>query len=58
VTSVGGTTGGSSTPEVAAPLSGGGFSNYFKRPEYQEDAVPAFLGQNKQLVEEYAGLFK
>ncbi|KAH9051638.1 subtilisin-like protein [Lactarius deliciosus] len=41
ITSVGGTT--SSLPEVAAGLSGGGFSNYFSRPPYQNDVVPAFL---------------
>ncbi|KAH9035676.1 subtilisin-like protein [Lactarius hengduanensis] len=33
VTSVGGT-----TPEIAASLSGGGFSNYFPRPPYQAEA--------------------
>ena len=51
VTSVGGTTGGdkgssdqkNAIPEVAASLSGGGFSNYFVRPEYQAKVVPAFL---------------
>ncbi|KAH8990978.1 subtilisin-like protein [Lactarius akahatsu] len=41
VTSVGGTTG--YNPEVAASLSGGGFSVYFSRPPYQINAVPAFL---------------
>ncbi|KAH8989845.1 peptidase S8/S53 domain-containing protein [Lactarius deliciosus] len=30
-------------PEVAAPLSGGGFSDYFPRPVYQDVAVSAFL---------------
>ncbi|KAF8259694.1 peptidase S8/S53 domain-containing protein [Lactarius quietus] len=38
VTSVGGTTGGAmkepENPEVVAGLSGGGFSNYFPRPDY------------------------
>ncbi|KAH9168821.1 subtilisin-like protein [Lactarius sanguifluus] len=38
VTSVGGTMG---YPEVAAPLSSGGFSNVFARPVYQADAVLA-----------------
>ncbi|KAH8979432.1 subtilisin-like protein [Lactarius akahatsu] len=41
ITSVGGTT--QSDPEVAAALSGGGFSNYFRRPAYQNVVVPAFL---------------
>ncbi|KAH9033855.1 subtilisin-like protein [Lactarius hengduanensis] len=41
VTSVGGTT--SHDPEVAASLSGGGFSIYFDRPEYQESVIPTFL---------------
>ncbi|KAH9015093.1 subtilisin-like protein [Lactarius pseudohatsudake] len=41
VTSVGGTTG--YNPEVAASLSGGGFSVYFPRPPYQKNAVPTFL---------------
>ncbi|KAH9015095.1 subtilisin-like protein [Lactarius pseudohatsudake] len=41
VTSVGGTTG--YNPEVAASLSGGGFSVYFPRPPYQNNAVPTFL---------------
>ncbi|KAH9168991.1 subtilisin-like protein [Lactarius sanguifluus] len=30
-------------PEVAAPLSGGGFSDHFPRPAYQDVAVSAFL---------------
>ncbi|KAI9435825.1 subtilisin-like protein [Lactarius indigo] len=41
VTSVGGTT--DDSPEVAASISGGGFSNYFPRPPYQVNAVPPFL---------------
>ncbi|KAF8265866.1 subtilisin-like protein [Lactarius quietus] len=41
VTSVGGTMG--EHPGVAAELSGGGFSNHFLRPEYQDDVVPIFL---------------
>ena len=41
VTSVGGTQG--SHPEVATPRSGGGFSDYFRRPLYQKDAVLKFL---------------
>ncbi|KAI9435202.1 subtilisin-like protein [Lactarius psammicola] len=45
VTSVGGTTDGTTFegPEVAADLSGGGFSNHFPRPDYQDEAVPTFL---------------
>lgn len=38
----GGTPGKSPTGEVAAPISGGGFSNYFKRPAFQDDAVLAY----------------
>ncbi|KAH9060370.1 subtilisin-like protein [Lactarius deliciosus] len=41
VTVVGGTT--DDEPEVAAVFSGGGFSNHFERPPYQEQAVPTFL---------------
>jgi tripeptidyl-peptidase-1 len=41
VTSVGGTTG--ARPEIAASISGGGFSSYFKRPKYQDRAVSKFL---------------
>ncbi|KAH9175112.1 subtilisin-like protein [Lactarius sanguifluus] len=41
VTSVGGTTG--HDPEVAASISGGGFSIHFRRPIYQANAVPTFL---------------
>ncbi|KAG6810194.1 hypothetical protein H0H93_015135, partial [Arthromyces matolae] len=42
VTTVGGTT---NIPEVAVSrfFSGGGFSNYFKRPAYQDDAVKTYL---------------
>ncbi|KAF7302072.1 Peptidase S53 domain-containing protein [Mycena indigotica] len=52
VTSVGGTT---DIPEVAASFSGGGFSDYFTRPRYQDEAVKGYL---KQLPERtYEGLF-
>ncbi|KAH8987778.1 subtilisin-like protein [Lactarius hatsudake] len=51
VTSVGGTMG---RPEVAAALSSGGFSNVFKRPDYQTDAV---LGFFQQLGNQYSGLY-
>ncbi|KAH9164687.1 subtilisin-like protein [Lactarius sanguifluus] len=52
ITSVGGTT--SSIPEVAAGLSGGGFSNYFGRPAYQNVVVPAFL---QSLGSQYNGMY-
>jgi hypothetical protein len=53
VTAVGGTTG--VNPEVAASLSGGGFSNYFTRPSYQDVAVSSYL---TRIDGQYAGLFK
>jgi tripeptidyl-peptidase-1 len=31
------------TTEIASSLSGGGFSNYFKRPKFQDAVVPAYL---------------
>lgn len=43
VTSVGGATGGGILPEVAASFSGGGFSNIFARPNYQQQAVSSYL---------------
>ncbi|KAH9033857.1 subtilisin-like protein [Lactarius hengduanensis] len=52
VTSVGGTT--SHDPEVAASLSGGGFSVYFDRPEYQEGVIPTFL---QHLGDTYDGFY-
>ncbi|KAH9160525.1 peptidase S8/S53 domain-containing protein [Lactarius sanguifluus] len=54
VTSVGGTTG--YNPEIAASpsLSGRGFSVYFPRPSYQDDAVLTFLSN---LGGQYKGLF-
>ncbi|KAH9063975.1 subtilisin-like protein [Lactarius vividus] len=51
VTSVGGTM---NRPEIAASLSSGGFSNVFKRPVYQTDAV---LGFFQQLGNQYSGLY-
>ncbi|KAH9160207.1 subtilisin-like protein [Lactarius sanguifluus] len=51
VTSVGGT---KDHPEVAASLSGGGFSNLFSRPAYQEGAVPTYL---EHLAGQYGGLY-
>ncbi|KAG6828489.1 hypothetical protein H0H92_007804 [Tricholoma furcatifolium] len=54
VTSVGGTVG---IPEVAVNrfYSGGGFSNYFERPSYQDDAVKGFLDTLPQGT--YEGLY-
>lgn len=42
VTVVGGTTSGQSPPH-AASFSGGGFSNYFPRPSYQDSAVSDYI---------------
>ncbi|KAI9443546.1 subtilisin-like protein [Lactarius indigo] len=53
VTTVGGTT--NYDPEVAAPISGGGFSDHFPRPVYQDVAVSAFLERQGT---QYAGLYK
>ncbi|KZV70276.1 subtilisin-like protein [Peniophora sp. CONT] len=52
VTSVGGTT---NVPEIGADFSGGGFSNYFARPSYQDTVVPAYLSSLAPGT--YAGLF-
>lgn len=52
MTSVGGTSG---VPETAASFSSGGFSNIFPMPEYQENAVEAYLAQ---LGNANAGKFK
>ncbi|KAH8986378.1 subtilisin-like protein [Lactarius akahatsu] len=52
VTSVGGTM--ERSPEIAAPLSSGGFSNVFKRPVYQTEAV---LGFFQQLGNQHSGLY-
>ena len=41
ITAVGGTTG--SNPEVAGPLSSGGFSNYWARPSYQSSFVSQYF---------------
>ncbi|KAH9168478.1 tripeptidyl peptidase I, isoform CRA_e [Lactarius sanguifluus] len=51
LTIVGGTT--EYDPEVAAPLSGGGFSDYFPHLVYQDVAVSAFLERHGT---QYAGL--
>ncbi|KAH9064565.1 subtilisin-like protein [Lactarius vividus] len=52
LTAVGGTT--DYDPEVAAPLSGGGFSDHFPRPAYQDVAVSAFLERQST---HYSGLY-
>ncbi|KAF8142689.1 family S53 protease [Mycena galopus ATCC 62051] len=52
VTSVGGSAG--LPPQVAAPLSAGGFSNYFPTPAYQLADVTAYLAS---IGGEYAGLY-
>ncbi|KAH9959841.1 tripeptidyl peptidase A [Russula dissimulans] len=52
VTTVGGTT---HIPEVAADFSGGGFSDVFPRPKWQEAAVTRFLTSLPKGT--YAGLF-
>ena len=45
----------SQDPEVAASLSGCGFSNYLSRPSYQDDTVLVFLEHPSK---EFAGLYK
>ncbi|KAH9053091.1 subtilisin-like protein [Lactarius vividus] len=52
LTAVGGTT--DYDLEVAASLSGGGFSDHFPRPAYQDAAVSAFLERQGT---QYAGLY-
>jgi hypothetical protein len=42
-------------PEIAANLSSGGFSNYFLRPSYQDNAVTSYL---EHFGGQYASLFK
>ncbi|KAH9168457.1 subtilisin-like protein [Lactarius sanguifluus] len=51
LTAVGGTGG---YPEVAAPLSGGGFSDHFPRPVYQNVALSTFFVRQGT---QYAGLY-
>lgn len=52
VTAVGGTT--RVEPEEAIYFSSGGFSDLWKRPAYQDDAVPAYLDR---LGDRWAGLY-
>ncbi|KAF8989711.1 peptidase S8/S53 domain-containing protein [Cyathus striatus] len=61
ITSVGGTQGFNPERAVGGPNStanyrgsGAGFSNYFPRPKYQDEAVAAYL---KKLGTKYTGLF-
>ncbi|KAH8988440.1 subtilisin-like protein [Lactarius hatsudake] len=54
VTSVGGATGGGFLPEVAAGLSGGGFSTLFSRPNYQQQAVSSYL---QNIGSQYQGMY-
>jgi len=49
VTAVGGTT--SSSPEIAASFSGGGFSDYWARPTYQTQVVENYFSVAKGLPE-------
>ncbi len=62
MTSVGGTTSGTTglypEPEVAAHLSGGGFSNYFPRPWYQDGPKGAVLTYLEKLGSQYDGMYK
>lgn len=55
LTSVGGTTG--HNPEVAASMSGGGFSDHFPRPRYQDHAAATFFQQSGSEYSEYAGFY-
>lgn len=52
VTAVGGT---HFVPEVGIGLSGGGFSDYFERPSYQDDIITTFLNSVPETT--YPGLF-
>ncbi|CAL5866236.1 uncharacterized protein PFLUO_LOCUS443 [Penicillium psychrofluorescens] len=52
VTAVGGTYG--TAPEKAIDFSGGGFSELFSRPSYQDDAVNSYLSR---LGDEWDGLY-
>ncbi|KFA74782.1 hypothetical protein S40288_06627 [Stachybotrys chartarum IBT 40288] len=51
VTSVGGTEGNS--PEFATNFSSGGFSEYFRRPRWQDEAVGGFLAEHGQRWKQY-----
>ena len=54
VTAVGGACGNENqNPEVGAELSGGGFSNYWSRPEYQKQAVQHYFETAKKIPPKY-----
>ncbi|KAH8985669.1 peptidase S8/S53 domain-containing protein [Lactarius akahatsu] len=55
VTVVGGTK--DYEPEVVADFSAGGFSDYFKRPSYQEEAVSTFLQDLRNQYQGFSSLF-
>ncbi|KAF8260925.1 subtilisin-like protein [Lactarius quietus] len=57
VTSVGGTKNQVFRAEVAAPFSGGGFSIYFPRPDYQDDAVKTFLEKENDQPRTYRSYY-
>ncbi len=44
-----------SIPEIAVDFSGGGFSDYFARPPYQQRAVSTFL---QNLGDQHQGMYK
>ncbi|KIY73845.1 tripeptidyl peptidase A [Cylindrobasidium torrendii FP15055 ss-10] len=50
VTAVGGTV---NIPEVAVDFSGGGFSDYFARPSWQDDVVPAYIEKVSETYDSY-----
>ncbi|KAK0461798.1 peptidase S8/S53 domain-containing protein [Desarmillaria tabescens] len=52
VTAIGGTV---NVPEIAVDFSGGGFSNYFSRPSYQDAVIDAYLNMLPEGT--YEGLF-
>ncbi|KAH9053016.1 peptidase S8/S53 domain-containing protein [Lactarius deliciosus] len=52
ITTVGATT--SRDLDISADLSGGGFSDYLLRPDYQDEVVPTFF---ENLGDEYRGLY-
>ncbi|KAF8264651.1 peptidase S8/S53 domain-containing protein [Lactarius quietus] len=54
VTAVGGTKQQETETEIAAELSGGGFSFYFPRPPYQDAAVPPYI---KSIGDQYQDFY-
>jgi tripeptidyl-peptidase-1 len=55
VTAVGGTV--NIEPEAAVDFSSGGFSDTWARPDYQDDAVQAFLDDHPEAWEQFADFF-